>query len=160
MQIYVMCYYFYWELCWHNYCKMLNKIIMISLMSPGRTEHVCNLLWRSIISKLEKSPINIFYIYMKWYCQKNVEYVLMIYLCRPEIYYRCSICNLYSVKVHKSLLLFEFVRKSNSSFEFVSYIFAAIISILPKQEIDTESSAIGKVQAGICLVLHARNFSP
>ena len=32
------CYYFDSELCWHNYCSMLNTII-----SPGRTKHVCNL---------------------------------------------------------------------------------------------------------------------
>ena len=52
------CYYFDSELCWHN-CAMFNKIIMalkcLALMRPGMTKHVCNLRWRSIISKLEKS---------------------------------------------------------------------------------------------------------
>ena len=51
-----LCYYFDWEIYWHNYCAMLNKIIMTLECSVS-----CNLRWRNIISKLEKSPAHVFF---------------------------------------------------------------------------------------------------
>ena len=43
-----------------RYFLVLRKCLFIlnCRMSPGRTKHVCNLSWRSIISKLEKSLMN------------------------------------------------------------------------------------------------------
>ena len=49
--VYVIMYHeFEFVLCWWNFWKL-----RIAPMSPGRTKHVCNLRWRSILSTLEKS---------------------------------------------------------------------------------------------------------
>ena len=38
-----------------------NEKLRIALMSPGRTKHICNLRWISILSKLEKSLKSLIY---------------------------------------------------------------------------------------------------
>ena len=38
----------------HSFSRLVF-LFFFALMSPGRTKHVCNLRWTSILSKLEKS---------------------------------------------------------------------------------------------------------
>ena len=55
--------------------------LRIVLMSPGRTKHVYNLRWRSIISRLEKSLIYLLEKSKKKLCWKNWACSMQLYAC-------------------------------------------------------------------------------
>ena len=67
-----ICYYFDWELCWHNYCTMLNKIIMTSeclvflIINISWISHYL-IHWSSIHTQL------LMHIYMHYLCMHYMQ---------------------------------------------------------------------------------------